>query len=440
MYSPEKIKQLLSQDIDDLVSNPELYAKDPARDFSRNRVLTAKDVILLPIVMESQSMKRELLKYYDYSENTPYYSAYYQQRKKLLPDTFSHLLYSFNSHFAPTLYKGKYVLTAVDGSGFNIFYNPKDPLTYIKPNGASPRGRNEIHVTAAYHIQDRVFTDAVIQPTTKKNEYAAICDLIDRCDTSEGIPLFIADRGFSSYNVFAHCFEKNIFFLIRAKDVFIQQLLRDDYPMDKDEFDITVTRIIIRAQSKSFRSKPNEPDLYRYIRSDGTFDFIAPREKAEYPLQLRLVRIKIKEGVYENLITNLPPDEFEPSDLCYLYNLRWNQETSFRELKHAVAAEDFHCRSFEYICHEVWARLILYNFCSRLTALVVINKTGKKHTHQVNYTMAIQNSHDFLRQKSREPPINILGLIGKYTEPIRPDRNFARNHRFQAPMKFTYRH
>lgn len=440
MYSPEKIKQLLMQDIDDLVSRPELYARNPAKDFTRNRVITAKDIIQFPILMEHESMKRELLKYYDYSEDTPYFSAYYQQRRKLLPDTFSHLLYSFNNHFTPALFKGKYVLTAVDGSSFSIFYNPKDPLTHIKPNKTSPKGHNEIHVVAAYHIQDRIFADAVIQPSPKKNEYAAICALIDRCNTSAGTPLFIADRGFPSYNVYAHCFENKVFFLFRAKDLYIKRLLGDDYPKDKDEFDITVSRIVVRSQNKKFRSKPDNPELYKCINADVAFDYIAPGEKAEYPLTLRIVRIKIKEDTYENLITNLPPEEFEPDDLRDLYTLRWKQETSFRELKHAVGAEDFHCRSFEYICHEVWARLILYNFCSRITALVVITKTGKKHSHQVNYTMAIKNSHDFLRQKPRDPPINILGLIGKYTEPIRPGRNFARNHRFHAPMKFTYRH
>lgn len=127
-------------------------------------------------------------------------------------------------------------------------------------------------------------------------------------------------------------------------------------------------------------------------------------------------------------------------ELRILYYIRWGIEISFRELKHTIGAVDFHSRSLEYITHEVWARLLLYNFCSRLTALAVIKQKDTKYIYQVNYTMAIKNSHDLLIQKPTEPPLEIVGLIEKYTLPVRPDRNFARQHRFQNPMKFTYRH
>ena len=181
-------------------------------------------------------------------------------------------------------------------------------------------------------------------------------------------------------------------------------------------------------------------NIYRYINRNARFDFIEVNAEGEYHMSLRVVRVKIPDGGYEYLITNLPADEFGLPALCDLYHLRWSIENSYRELKNAVGAQDFNCRTFEYIVHEVWARLILYNFCSRITALVVIDKAGPKYAHQVNYSMAIKNSHTFLRQKPRDPPIKIIDLIGKYTEPIRPGRNFARNHRFQLPMKFTYRH
>lgn len=441
MNQADKIKTMFMDDVDNLASQPELFVKDPSRDFTRNRKLSAKDVLLFPILRERDCTNMELLKYFEHSTDTPSISAYFQQRSKLLPDTYRYLLSSFNSHFEPTLYMNKYILTAVDGSGFNLFYNPKDPVTYIEPNKSSPKGHNEIHVTAAYQITDRIYSDAVIQPSPQKNEYAALCDLIDRCDTSRGIPLFIADRGFPSYNVFAHSFEKGVFFLIRAKDLYINRLLSDDLPSESAEYDVTVKRIVIRTKRKRFLASLENPwDLYRYIDPNTRFDFIEANAEGEYTMTLRVVRVKIPDGGYENLITNLPADEFDLPALCDLYHLRWSIENSYRELKHAVGAQDFNCRTFEYIVHEVWARLLLYNFCSRITALVAIEKAGSKHVHQVNYSMAIKNSHTFLRQKPGDPPIKIIDLIGKYTEPIRPGRNFARNRRFQPPMKFTYRH
>ena len=42
MNSPENIKQLLLEDIDSLIECPELFAKNPEKDFTRTRKLPAK--------------------------------------------------------------------------------------------------------------------------------------------------------------------------------------------------------------------------------------------------------------------------------------------------------------------------------------------------------------------------------------------------------------
>ena len=177
----------------------ELYAKNPDCDFTRNRKLPIKTLLLFQISMERDTINRELIKYFDYALDTLSVSAFYQQRKKLCPEIFRLLFHTFNSHFTPTLYKGKYIPPAVDGSGFNMFRNPKNGETFRPPNGQSKLGYSEIFVVAAYQILDKVFADAVIKPLRIKNEYTAICKMIDRCDKNHGIPLFLADRGFPSY-------------------------------------------------------------------------------------------------------------------------------------------------------------------------------------------------------------------------------------------------
>ena len=135
MNSAENIKQLLLQDIDSLIANPELYAKNPDGDFTRNRKLPIKTVLLFQIGMERDTINRELIKYFDYALDTPSVSAFYQQRKKLCPETFRLLFNAFNSHFTPTLYNGKYIPLAIDGSGFNMFRDPKNEETFRPPNG-----------------------------------------------------------------------------------------------------------------------------------------------------------------------------------------------------------------------------------------------------------------------------------------------------------------
>lgn len=439
MNSAENIKQLLLQDIDSLIAKPELYAKNPDRDFTRNRKLPIKTVMLFQIGMERDTINRELIKYFDYALDTPSVSAFYQQRKKLCPETFRLLFNTFNSHFTPTLYKGKYIPLAIDGSGFNMFRDPKNGETFRPPNGQSKLGYSEIFVVAAYQILDKVFADAVIKPSRIKNEYTAICEMIDRCDKSHGIPLFLADRGFPSYNCFAHAKEKNAAFLIRAKDDYVKRLLRDEKP-ESDEFDISVDRIIVRHKSKKQYRHPEYKDRYRYIDANTSFDFIEHGKRDEYELRLRVVRVKIKDGVYENLITNLPADQFSMNDLKELYRLRWNEETSFRELKHIIGAVDFHSKIVEYVNHELWARLLLYNFSSQITALAVISQKKRKHEYQVNFTMAYLTCREFLRRNCNESDFEVLALIEKYILPVRPDREYKRNKLFQRPMTFTYRH
>ena len=442
MNDAATIKANLDKAIDDLAACPELFSKNPETDFSRNRKIPVGDVLRFLILMERDSVDMELLKYFDYDPaETPTQSAYIQQRAKLAPDTFKMLLDRFNKTLPAATFRNKYILYGVDGSGFNIFFNPNDPDTYNPPSGKSKLGNNEIHVVASYRLTDHIFTDAVIQPCKKKNEYSAVCGIIDRLTFDGGVPVILADRGFPSYNMFAHAKEKGVFFLVRAKDIYMDRLLRNDRPAGRDEFDVTVERIVTRSHSKSKRSRPESGEIYRYVDSKTGFDYIEPGSPDEYSLRLRVVRVKIADGVYENLITNLPADEFDMDTLRILYYMRWGLETAFRYLKHAVGAADFHCKSFENVSHEVWARLILFNCCAAITALAVPEQPEhSEFIYKVNYTMAVKNAHTFLRQKKAEDPIDIITIIGKYICPIRPERYFERRHRYQVPLKFGYRH
>lgn len=439
MNHAKRIKKLLLQDIDDMICQPDLYAKDPARDFTRNRKFPIRNVLLFQIGMERDTMNRELLKYFNYAIDTPSASAFYQQRRKLHPDTFRILFKRFNSHFKPTLLKQKYVPIAVDGTAFNMFRDPTNMDTFRPPSGQSKLGYSEIYVVGAYQLLDKVFSDAVIKPSRIKNEYTAICEMIDRCDSSQGIPLFLADRGFPSFNCFAHAKETGVKYLIRAKDLYVDRLLRDERP-DTEEFDVTIDRIIVRHNSRKQYAHPERMHQYRRVDPYTSFDFIEYGERDEYELTIRVIRIKINDDTYENLITNLSPEEFPKEALKDLYHLRWDEEISFRELKHIIGAIDFHSKSVENVTHELWARLLLYNFCSQITSLVVIRQKSRKHQYQVNFTMAYQTCREFLRRTCKDPPVDVLQLIAKYILPIRPGREYERNKLFQRPMTFSYRH
>ena len=46
---------------------------------------------------------------------------------------------------------------------------------------------------------------------------------------------------------------------------------------------------------------------------------------------------------------------------------------------------------------EIYARLILYNYCELITMHVIIQQKGTKHVYQMNYTIAIHICRYFLR-------------------------------------------
>ena len=286
-------------------------------------------------------------------------------------------------------------------------------------------------------ILSKRYLDCVVQPGRLNNEYRAICDLIDRY-SYDGTPIFIADRGFSSYNLFAHAKENGSLFMVRAKDINVKRLLNiDTLP---NHIDKTIDIILSRSQSKKKMKHPDMAEQYRYVHQDVAFDYIKPGSGDEYQLSLRIVRIEITEGIFENIITNLSVDEFSDEDIKQLYHLRWGIENSFRDLKHTIGATNFISKKAIYIEQEIWARLILSNFCAIITTSVVIKQNDTQHVYQVNFAMAMKICHHFLRVRENKPPPDVECLIGNYTLPIRHGRNFARLHRFQTPFSFCYRH
>lgn len=167
-----------------------------------------------------------------------------------------------NLKFPLQKFREKYFLIACDGSEFNIARNPNDPETFYEPNGKSASGFNRVHTISLYELSSKRYLDLEVQPGRKKNEYQAFCNLMDQYAYG-GHPIFIADRGFSSYNVFAHAIENKLNFMIRAKDLIVQRFLAvNSLP---DELDTTVELLLTRTQSKKKHKQPEKETQYRYV-------------------------------------------------------------------------------------------------------------------------------------------------------------------------------
>lgn len=429
------VKAMLFTSIHELAANPEHYVLHPGKDFSRNRKLGFQRLLLMLLTMEGDCIKEELYRYFGRSTDTPSKAAFYKQRKKVKEDAFRSLLVSFTQKCQKKLLKGKYSLVACDGSAADIFRNPDDSDTFFEPNGKSTRGFNQIHIHAFFSVLDKKFTDLLIQPARKRNEYSAFCQMVDRSESDTPV-IYLCDRGYASYNAFAHVIENGQFFVMRCTDDKTEKIL--GFPLDNiRQLDYHVERILSRSQSKKKRLHPEQEEQYRFVCKNVPMDYIT-QGHPEYRLSLRIIRIELSDSCYENLITNLPELDFDFDDLKDLYHLRWDEETSFRDLKYPLCLKAFHSQKYEYIIQEVWARAILYNFCSEIAMAGEIPEKKRKYVYQVNYSEAIKICRDFLRIHDGTT-LDVEGLIAQNILPVRPGRTFPRQARFKLPISFCYR-
>ena len=121
--------------------------------------------------------------------------------------------------------------------------------------------------------------------------------------------------------------------MIRVRDIESQSSITKSLgPFPDGEFDVDVSRMLTLKQTKMIKACP---DVYKFVPKNMRFDFMN-KKNSWYEFNCRVVRFKITENTYETIITNLSRNEFSMEDICEIYNMRWGEETSFRELKYAI--------------------------------------------------------------------------------------------------------
>ena len=431
------IKEKLLSLIKELDQYHWLFTRNAEKDFSRVKKWSFGEVVRFIISMEGKSLKDELLKRFNFSMETPTNSSFNQRRAQILPEAFEFLFREFNQvTYQEKLHRG-YRMLACDGSDLSIAYDPLDETTYFQSTPDS-KGFNQMHLNALYDLLNRTYEDAIIQPSRQENEYAALHKMIDRYH-SAAKTLFIADRNYESYNIFAHIHERGMFYLIRTKDIHKQGIVsaaRSQLPTNQESFDATVKITLTNQQTKEILANPGK---YRIVMRNQRFDYLSDRQRF-YDMEFRVVRFPLSDNLFECIITNLPQEEFSLNDIKELYHMRWGIETSFRELKYAIGLTNFHSKKRDYIRQEIWARLILYNFCEAITTRTVMkqNDRKRKHSYQLNYTRAIHICRYFLSIRKEAPP-DVEFLISRELLPVRPGRSDPRKVKFQSAVSFLYR-
>lgn len=435
MNSYKHLKNVLFHIINNLSNVCSIFCVNPDTDFTRNRKLDFKTIMKIILCMGASSIKDELFKFNDFSIDTPSASAFVQARSKIKPEAFKTLFDAFNKKtFKIKLFHG-YRLLAVDGCELPIDNTIFDDETTELRHGTLAKAYSAFHLNASYDLLERTYDDIIIQGEAKKDENDAFYQLVDRYDGHKAI--FIADRGYESYNGFEHVVRSGNKYLIRVKDIGSQtSITRSLGPFPEGEFDIDVFRMLTLKQTKTTKACP---EIYKIVTKSTRFDFMS-KDDPWYEFNCRVVRFKITEDTYETVITNLSREEFSMEEIREIYNMRWGEETSFRELKYAIGLNALHAKKRKLIQQEIYARMTMYNFCQRIVQEIKIPKKDKlKYTYQINFTRAVHIIREFLRKKGgKNPPVE--NLIAKEILPIRPGRKYKRHVKPKTAVFFNYRY
>jgi len=435
MNNTKTLVNILEKSITKLKEKRE-YFKNSETDFTRNRKLNFEKIINILICMESGSLKDELYNYFDLNIDNPTSSALIQQRNKIKYEAFEWLLKEFNKETQQNKLHNGYKLLAIDGSSIPICHNIDDKSTYIKQIGKNQKickGHNAFHLNTIYNLLEHTYEDVIIQGEAERDETGAFNSFIDRYNGEKAI--YIADRGYESYNSFAHAIEADQKFLVRVKDITSNGIL-SSFNFNDEEFDLIIKRILTMKQTNEIKK---QKDKYKFMPNNCKFDYIN-KDNPYYEIEFRIVRFKLSNGNYECVITNLSKEEFSSEEIKELYNKRWGIETSFRELKYAVGMNFFHSKRRDFIKQEIFIRILFYNFSERIMRCIHPKYKKRIHVYQINFTRAFHMIKTYLKKiKSGIMPPDIESIIEKEIEPVRPGRSSPRNVRNQMPKFFIYR-
>ena len=433
------IKAALNKSIKTVCQSPMDYCRNPKKDFTRRKKLPMDKVIKTILGFSSKSLNNEMIDIFSGNTEMPSASALVQQRSKILPTAFEDIFKEFTTLTNPVkLYDG-FRLLAVDGSDIHTPTNPDDPDSCCQVKDHSPY--NLYHLNALYDLCSHTYLDAVVQKRKNWNEHRALCNMVDRYDSS--LPtIFIADRGYESYNSMAHIQQIGQFFLFRIKDVNSCGMLRGFDLPDEEEFDFSVSLALTNKSSNLAKSLCKDRNRFRYIPPTSTFDFLPSKSRKADPmsffkLSFRIVRFEIVPDKHVVLATNLPVDSFPTDKLKYLYSLRWGIETSFRSLKYTIGLLYFHSKKPEHIIQEIFAKLTMYNYTELIAASISIRNAARKLIYRINFSAAANVCRKFFLGFCT--PNFVEAVIQKNILPIRSLKGKPRLLKSKRAVSFLYR-
>ena len=196
--------------------------------------------------------------------------------------------------------------------------------------------------------------------------------------------IVIMDRGYTSFNIIETCNRvKNCYYIIRTK--INNGSVKEIQELPDDEIDIDMIFRVTTSGQYYKQNRHNDPYLH-HLNTASKSHKACLSKNTRYrrwdfeqfcKIHCRIVKFRINdpnsdEDEWEVLITNLDRAEFPLSRMKEMYHMRWDIETSFRELKYAIGAINFHSKKDDFLEMELYAHLIMFNVVSRHIMIIKV--------------------------------------------------------------------
>lgn len=367
--------------------------------FTRNRKLSFKSVAILILQKSIKSLQNRLNQFFDkFSDDIKpaTASAFTQARSNLRHTAFIALNEQgvVNPFYADGIFKRwhNYRLFAVDGSKIAL-PSSKDirdefgAFTTTDKYGELNGEYNAAMASVLYDVLNGIPVDSKLAGC-RCNELELAKEHLKHIKEGD---LLLADRNYPSYEFLASVLAHSGDFVVRCS----RASFREARQMFGDADAVSRVITITPHHSNSKRIK----------------DLGLPSE-----LRVRLVRVMLKTGEPEVLVTSLLDEEISAHDFKELYNLRWKVETYFHRLKTHLNLENFSGMTPESVKQDFYATV----FLSGLEAVLVADaqemldskvcKNSQQVNHAVSFNVLKTNIMELLNSKS-----DLRSVVAKMT-------------------------
>ena len=326
--------------------------------FTRNRKLTFPVMIVLLLNFLTRTMQIELDDFFanvlDAEMESVTKQAFFKARKNILPDAFKELFLMTRdmvlSKNKIKRYKGYRVL-AIDGSELRLNKTKENKDIFV-PQSRSAENKTNARISLLYDVISNYVIDAQIGSIGISERDYAIKNLAHFSSICDEKDIVIFDRGYPSRDMIATLSEMGCKYLMRLQD-----------------------------------------SCFKGVKENSSNDFLITVSTKTNIYSVRVVRVLLKSGEVETLITNLSEDEFSANDFLGLYFLRWGIETIYDTLKNKLLIEKFAGRSSTAVLQEYYATMFVLNCIAAMSATVnrklLSSKADCKYQYRANVNLMI---------------------------------------------------